>query len=173
MEFRESLKTRIGLNDVQYLISEIRLGKLSIQQVYDLIWDDDERISYQAAWILTHLSQEESIWLIPKQDELMNEAMKCKQSGKRRLLLQLIWQTQKVKLRIDFLNFCLEAMSAKDEPPAVQSLCIKLAYLMTKDTPELASELKSLLEMMDVDLLAPATRATRKNILKAILSKKG
>ena len=58
------------------------------------------------------------------------------------------------------------------KPPGVQSLCIKLAYQLTRFIPELQQELRTMLEIMEPELLVPAIRSVRKNTLKAIKAKK-
>ena len=64
--------------------------------------------------------------------------------------------------RVDFLDFCMERMISREEPPGVQSLCMKLAYQLTRSIPELQQELRTILEIMEPDLLVPAIRSVRK-----------
>ena len=54
----------------------------------------------------------------------------------------------------------------------VQSLCIKLAYQLTCSIPEMQEELRTMLEIMEPELLNPAIRAVRRNTLKAMKAKK-
>ncbi|KAA4613931.1 hypothetical protein F3B81_28560, partial [Bacteroides ovatus] len=63
-------------------------------------------------------------------------------------------------------------MVSRQEPAGVQSLCIKLAYQLTCSIPELQQELRTMLEIMEPELLVPAIRSVRKNTLKAIKAKK-
>ena len=58
------------------------------------------------------------------------------------------------------------------EPAGVQSLCMKLAYQLMRSIPELQQELRTILEIMEPDLLVPAIRSVRKNTLKAMKAKK-
>lgn len=74
--------------------------------------------------------------------------------------------------RMDFLDFCLERVISRHEPGGVQSLCIKLAYQQTCSIPELQQELRTMLEIMEPELLNPAIRAVRRNTLKAMKAKK-
>lgn len=61
--------------------------------------------------------------------------------------------------RVDLLDFCIERMVSRQEPPGVQSLCIKLAYQLTRSIPELQQELRTMLEIMEPELLVPAIRS--------------
>ena len=85
------------------------------------------------------------------------------------MLLNLLCQQQLADPpRVDLLDFCMERMVSRNEPAGVQSLCIKL----TCSIPELQQELRTMLEIMEPELLVPAIRSVRKNTLKAIQAKK-
>ena len=88
------------------------------------------------------------------------------------LLNLLIQQPAANPPRMDFLDFCLERVISRHEPGGVQSLCIKLAYQLTCSIPELQQELRTMLEIMEPELLNPAIRAVRRNTLKAMKAKK-
>lgn len=169
MELKARLKDRIRLNDVAEIISLVQNDLNLREELYELLYDKDERVSYQTAWVLSHFSKAENKWLSEKQNELMDETMRCTHSGKRRVLLQIIGkQSISPSIRVNFLDFCLERMVSKDEPIAVQSCCMKLAYELCRQTPELLAELTSVLELMEPALLTPATRSVRKNVFLKI-----
>lgn len=162
------LSDRIGMKDIHEITSLVQKNKQQKQQLYDYLFDTDDNIGYNAAWVMTHFSLSENVWLYNKQDELIDALLLCKHPGKRRLILCLLYrQPLRNPPRIDFLDFCLERMISKRELPGVQSLCMKLAYELCRLTPELLQELKTILEMMEHDLV-PSIRAVRKNILDAL-----
>lgn len=173
MNLRETLSERINMNSI-YEICSILYGNDALKQdVYRLMFDENETVAYQAAWVFTHLNKEENKWLFDKQNELIDEALSCKHPGKKRLILGILYrQPLKEPIRVDFLDFCLEGIVSKKELPAVNAICIKLAYEQCRTTPELANELKMVLEIMEEDWLPPSVRATRKNILRAFRSLK-
>ena len=83
-----------------------------------------------------HFSKPEVEWLTLKQDELIDAALTCPHSGKRRMLLNLLCQQQLADPpRVDLLDFCMERMVSRNEPAGVQSLSIKLAYQLTCSIP--------------------------------------
>lgn len=138
-------------------------------KLYDLIFDSDDLISYQTLWVFTHLSDKENECLSNKLDELIDKAMACKHHGKRRLLLTLIYRQPLGNIsRVDFLDFCLERMISKNELPAVHSICIKMAYELCLPYPELMDELRTILDIMQPELLVPSTTSARKKVLKAM-----
>ena len=143
------------------------------QELYNLLFDTDDLVAFQAAWALTHFSRNENKWLYDKQNELIKEVLICKHPGKRRLLLTLIFRQPLTNPpRTDFFDFCLAGMTSTEEPPGVRTLCMKLAYEISRPIPELQQELRSLLEIMEHDFHIPSICATRKNILLAMRKRK-
>ena len=139
------------------------------QELYDLLFDTNDLVAYQATWVFTHFSSYENEWLYDKKDELIDEALVCQHPGKRRLLLVIIFrQPLKNPPRTDFLDFCLEKMMSKKELPSVRALSMKLAYEMCRCIPELMHELRVLLDIMESDLQEASMRAAHKNVLKAM-----
>ena len=169
MDFKATLSGRIHMNDI-HEIAFLAQGNDSIkQELYKLLFDKDDKLAYQTAWVFTHFAPWENKWLIDKRNELIDEVLVCSHPGKRRLLLVLILGQPMVSpLRTDFLDFCLERMISKQELPGVQMLCMKLAYEMCRNIPELKQELRAMLELMEPDLLQASICAVRKNVLKAM-----
>lgn len=169
MNLRERLSIRAHIEDIREILHYIQDDEHLLEEIYQLIFDEDAIVSYQALWVCTHFSQREVEWMTGKQNELIDAALVCPHSGKRRMLLNLLCQQPPANpLRVDLLDFCFERMVSRQEPPGVQSLCIKLAHRLTLSIPELQQELYTMLEIMEPDLLVPAIRSIRKNTLKAI-----
>lgn len=101
--------------------------------------------------------------------KLIDAATDCKNSGRRRLMLNLIYRRSVCMLRhVELLDFCLERLLARDEPSGVRSVCLKLAYKLTLGIPELQNELRQILDIMDESYLPPSLRCARKNILRSM-----
>lgn len=167
MNIKEKLSERINMDDVQEIIVLIQGDELNKQELFNLLFNVNDKIAFQATWTMSHFSLEDNEWLYHKQDKLIDEVLICEHVGKRRLILALLYKQPLANIqRVDFLDFCLDRMVAKKEPTGVQSLCMKIAYELCRHTPELMQELKTELEMIEGDL-APAIYASRKNILQA------
>lgn len=168
MDFKARLSQRIGMDDINEILRLTHDSDARRQELYDLVIGEDEIIGYHAAWIFTHFSPQDNEWLYNKQDRLIDEVLLCKHGGKRRVMLNLLYrQPFPNPPRVDFLDFCLERMISSEELPGVKSLCMKIAYELCRPIPELMQELKTMLAMMEGDLV-PSIRAVRKNILKAM-----
>ena len=173
MNLRARLSERVHIEDIREILHFIQDDEQLREEVYQfnvfylILWYS------QALWVCTHFSKPEVEWLTLKQDELIDAALTCPHSGKRRMLLNLLCQQQLADPpRVDLLDFCMERMVSRQEPAGVQSLCIKLAYQLTCSIPELQQELRTMLEIMEPELLNPAIRAVRRNTLKAMKAKK-
>lgn len=168
MDLKTKLSARIGMDDIHEILRLVQQNDERRLALYKLLFDEDEKIGYHAAWIFTHFSQKDNEWLYSKQNELINKVLVCKHGGKRRVILNLLYkQPLATPPRVDFLDFCLKRMLSAQELPGVQSLSMKIAYELCRSIPELMQELKITLEMMERDL-CPAIRAVRSNILKAM-----
>lgn len=159
--------SRIHKEDIDSVHYIIKYNPHRREELFDLIYNKDHKISYQALWACIHLPQSEKEWLQTKQEKLIDEAITCPHSGKRRILLQLLEkQTFPEEPRVDFLDFCLERMSSQQEPVGVKSLCIKIAYKLCQSTPELMQEFKLILEMTKEGQSSPAVNSSIRNITK-------
>ncbi len=168
MNIRNKLSQRIGMDDIFEICYYTQGDSKRKQKLYNLIFDTDDKVAYQAVWVLNHFSLWENRWLYSKQNELIDEVIACKHAGKRRVILSLLFRQPPANPpRVDFLDFCLERMVSRQELPGVQSLCMKLAYELCRPFPELLQELKATLEIMEGDLI-PSIRTVRKNVLKAM-----
>lgn len=168
MNFNTKLSERIGMDDINEILRLTHDSDSRKQELYNLVMGENEIIGYHAAWIFTHFSSQDNQWLYNKQNQLINEVLVCKHGGKRRVMLNLLYrQPFPNPPRVDFLDFCLERMISSEELPGVKSLCMKIAYELCRPIPELMQELKTMLAMMEGDLV-PSIQAVRKNILKAM-----
>ena len=160
MDLKERLSSRCHIEDIHEILFYVQGNQERKAELYDLIFDPDDAVSYQALWVCSHFSTK---------DELINEVLNCEHSGKRRILLNLlVRQPQANPPRVDFLNFCLDRMLSAKELPGVQTLCMKLGYELCRPIPELLQEYKTLLDLAEPDLLQISLRTVRKNILKKI-----
>lgn len=140
-----------------------------VQALYALLSAGEEPLAYRAAWTLCHLAPTWDAVLRERYDELVAAALDCPHAGRRRLLLALLSrQPQPEPLRVDFLDFCLDAMTDPAQPHAVRMYCMKLACEMCRTQKDLLHEFRTLVELLEPDLLPPSLRAVRRNVLAAL-----
>ncbi len=143
------------------------------EQLYALTCDGEDRIAYNALWILTHFPASDIRWLYVRRQELIERVMMEPHSGKKRLLLTLLERLpfEEEDLRTDFIDFCLHRILSADETIGSKALCIKLAYKQCRYYEELKDELAVCLDMLSVDPMPPGIGTTRRNILKKLRKK--
>ena len=123
------------------------------EALYALLFDSDNRVAENAAWIFAHFDRANNEWLYDKHDALIDEVMRTSRVPKRRMLLHLLLRQpfHEETIRTDFLDFCM-----------------KLAYLQCRFFPELLSELRQALEIMEPEYLSSGLKVARRNLLKEL-----
>mgnify|MGYP001525579392 CR=1 FL=1 len=137
-ELRDELLGFTHPSAVRRIASAVRSAD-EVQALYALLSAGEEPLAYRAAWTLCHL-----------------------------LLALLYRQPQPEPLRVDFLDFCLDAMTDPAQPHAVRMYCMKLACEMCRTQKDLLHEFRTLVELLEPDLLPPSLRAVRRNVLAAL-----
>ena len=168
-DLRMMLSERIHANNIRQILNYVRANNC-LREFAEFIFDSDADVAYRALWTCNHLTDAE-INSLPETliVELIDAAMDCKNNGRRRLMLNLIYRRPVCLLRhVELLDFCLERSLSRDEPSGVRSVCLKLAYKLTFGIPELQNELRQILDIMDEPDLPPSLRCVRKNILRSV-----
>ena len=135
----------------------------------ELAADADDRVGYNALWILTHLPARERKWLEPHRDRLIDLLLADTHVGKQRLLLTLL-EHQKVSredIRTDYLDFCLAHINSA-APYALRAFCLKQAYAQCRHYPELLAELQEEMHLMDYSQLSPGLLSARRIVLRQL-----
>lgn len=155
------------LDDIKALAQQAHRDDRKREELFATMFRNDGKESYYASWALTHLPAVDNILIAKHRHELVSLAISTPDTSLRRLSLVLLerleWPPEEV--RADLLDFCLAHMAMADEPYGVKALCIKLAYLMCRHYPELKSELRNCLLMMEPQEQGAGVRHTRNQIL--------
>ena len=160
----------IGIRQIRAM-AQSATDEESLRQLVEGIYDADPVAARNAAWTMTHLTDDQIALLQPRQNEFIDLAMQTSNTSLRRLLLNVIERQEmdEQTLRTDFLDFCLEHMASPAEPPGVQTLCMKLAHRACSFYPELLKEFAEILQMMD-DGYAICVKSLRRKMLSTLFS---
>ena len=167
---RNQLKNRLSINDIYSLCLQMQ-GKENNclkEELYQLTFDENERVTYNALWTLSHFDEANNPWLFQKHDELIDRVLVEKNETKRRLMLLLRQPFEEESLRSDFIDFCIAKITACSQPYAIRSYCMKLAYEQMKYYPELLEELRMALDMLEQEVLSPGMLSAKRQIIKKI-----
>lgn len=166
--YRDALARLTHPADIRRIAASVGSAD-DVQGLFALLTDREEPIAYRAAWTLCHVAPRWLDVLREHYDELAEATLACPHAGRRRLLLGLLWRLpQPEPLRVDLLDFCLDAMADPAQPHGVRMYCMKLAYGMCRTQRDLLHELRTLLDIMEPDTLPPSLCAVRRNVLTAL-----
>lgn len=167
---RKKLNKKLCMDDIYEICILCHGNSRKKAELYQLIFDEDERVATNALWIFTHFDMQNNEWLYAKHDDLIDRVLVEKNETKRRLILQLLLRQpfEKKSLRSDFIDFCIAKITACSQPYAIRCYCMKLAYEQMKYYPELLTELKAAIDMLEQEPLSPGLTSAKKQVMKKI-----
>ena len=169
---RNQLINRLSINDIYSLCLQTQ-GKENNclkEELYQLTFDENERVAYNALWALSHFDEANNPWLFQKHDDLIDRVLLEKSMTKLRLMLSLLIRQpfEEATLRSDFIDYCIAKITACSYPYAIRAYCMKLAYEQMKYYPELLTELKAALDMLEQEALSPGLASAKRQVMKKI-----
>ena len=167
---RKKANKRMSMDDIYEICILCHGNSRKKAELYQLIFDEDERVATNALWVFTHFDMQNNEWLYAKHDDLIDRVLVEKNETKRRLILQLLLRQpfEKKSLRSDFIDFCIAKITACSQPYAIRCYCMKLAYEQMKYYPELLTELKAAIDMLEQEPLSPGLTSAKKQVMKKI-----
>ena len=169
---RNQLINRLSINDIYSLCLQTQ-GKENNclkEELYQLTFDENERVAFNALWALSHFDEANNPWLFQKHDDLIDRVLLEKSMTKLRLMLSLLIRQpfEEATLRSDFIDYCIAKITACSYPYAIRAYCMKLAYEQMKYYPKLLTELKAALDMLEQEVLSPGLLSAKRQIMKKI-----
>ena len=167
---RKKLNKKLCMDDIYEICILCHGNSRKKAELYQLIFDEDERVATNALWVFTHFDMQNNEWLYAKHDDLIDRVLVEKNETKRRLILQLLLRQpfEEKSLRSDFIDFCIAKIAACSQPDAIRCYCMKLAYEQMKYYPELLTELKAAIDMLEQEPLSPGLTSAKKQVMKKI-----
>ena len=88
------------------------------EELYQLTFDEDERVAINALWVFTHFNEANNEWLFQKHDDLIGRVLIEENATKRRLILSILLRQpfDEATLRSDFIDFCIGKSTACTHP---------------------------------------------------------
>ena len=167
---RKKLNKKLCMDDIYEICILCHGNSRKKAELYQLIFDEDERVATNALWVFTHFDMQNNEWLYTKHDDLIDRVLVEKNETKRRLILSLLLRQpfEEESLRSDFIDFCIAKITACSQPYAIRCYCMKLAYEQMKYYPELLTELKAAIDMLEQEPLSPGLTSAKKQVMKKI-----
>ena len=167
---RKKLNKKFCMDDIYEICILCHGNSRKKAELSQLIFDEDERVATNALWVFTHFDMQNNEWLYAKHDDLIDRVLVEKNETKRRLILSLLLHQpfEEESLRSDFIDFCIAKITASSQPYAIRCYCMKLAYEQMKYYPELLTELKAAIDMLEQEPLSPGLTSAKKQVMKKI-----
>ena len=172
MNIEELLSQRINLQQIKSVAEWASGSHENLAILWNFVQSDDRRTGVNALWAMTHLPETDAEWLLSVRNEMIDMLLAETDTGKRRMLLQLLREQEYAAddIRTDFLDYCMSKINSECEPYAIKCFSIYAAYKMCSHFPELIVELEEHLDMMQYQTLSPglksALRQTKSKIAK-------
>lgn len=172
-EFREMLKAPLSRGMIYIITDAIKEHPENFETVYQLIFDSDTTVSWRAGWVCEKLSEKHPDWFDGRQGQLTEKVINCPHDGTRRVLLSILYDLPVAKpFPVDLLDFSFEHMLDLNSPIAVQSLCVKMAYKLCLEEPELLPELKMYLETAETEYYSTGVRTCIRKVMQNLTHNK-
>ena len=172
---RNQLVGRIHTEDVRRIVDCMANddGDVIMKVLYHLLSDTDRRVANNAAWVLSCSDGKVMRFLLRYQNQLINLLIGTKDKSFARILFSILRRQtfEKINLRTDFLDFCLNEIVNSNQAIAIRAHAIYVSYSLCKAYPELLNELFMMLQMLESESLSPGLRHARNTIMAAIKKK--
>ena len=172
---RNQLVDRIHTEEVRRIVDSMAYddGDVIVKALYHLLSDTDQRIAYNAAWVLSCSDGKVIKFLIRYQNQLIDLLIGTKDKSFARILFSILRRQtfEKSNLRTDFLDFCLNQIVNTNQAIAIRAHAIYVSYSLCKAYPELLNELFMTLQMLESETLSAGLLHARKAIMTAIKKK--
>lgn len=159
----ERLSQRLHENDICEFCRMVQGRKHNSlrEKLLHLAGDVNDRVRYNALWVLTHFPTAENEWLCRSQNMLVDMAMAEKHSGCLRLWLTVLNNQSFAadNCRTDFFDFCLNLVMDCHQVVSVRSMAVKLAYKMGRCHPEMLAEIRLVVEEVRWGMTQPALKS--------------
>ncbi len=167
-----ALKGRLGKRDIQEVVDWTSKTTVNRNLLLCLAFCEDEKVSANALWCMTHLRKSDSQWLQSLQNKLIDSLLYEKNIARKRMLLQLLRDQEypSEDLRVDFLDFCMSNINAETEPYAIRCFSLYIAMKMCRHYSALLSELQERISMLSREPLSPGLRCAIRKVQKEIQS---
>jgi len=170
MDYREHLFRPLSKRFVDHLVLEIFKNPADFGIIYQLIFDNDEKVAWRTAWACQKISEKHPDWFSNHQViELISLTLSTTHGGLQRGCLAVL---NNISLpdpfQVEFLNACYDWMLSSKSPIAVQALSMKYIARICIEEPDLKPEFIAYLESINFEDYSQGFKTARKNIIKKL-----
>ncbi|MCB0476836.1 MAG: hypothetical protein KDC84_01660 [Crocinitomicaceae bacterium] len=150
-----------------YLLS-VELSEKDLKRLYELIRSNDNPKGSYASWIFTNKMDQDKKKIALFVDDLILWLPECQTQGILRSMLRSVSQHEAPqKNESEWIDLCFHYLIKLDYEIAVKVHAMQILFMYCKKYPELATELKGVIENGEKNY-SPALAARSRNILKSL-----
>jgi hypothetical protein len=170
MDYRAQLLRPLSKRYIDQLVESIIVCPLDFPILFQLLFDEDEKVSWRAAWACSKISERNPDFFTSQQvAEIVILSLSTSYGGVRRGCLSMLFHLPLPNpIPVELINSCFEWMLSPKSPIAVQAYAMKMLYRICLQEPDFKAELIANLETLDYQSYSAGFNSTRKNILKSL-----
>jgi len=140
----------IGVGELALWKRAVNADKELFNQLYELIFSDDHRLSWRAAWIIDSASEDYPELISDKIPEIIQALISTKNGSLKRHFTRILSRYLiPGQYLVVCVNRCFELLTPS-EPPAVRVNAMQVLYNISQQIPDLKGELISVIaNLMD------------------------
>lgn len=154
-----------------YLWKEMVLREESLfPQIYALMYSDQPKIAWHAAWVIDHVSEADPARLEPYIPEMIDRLPILKSSSLRRHYTRMINRHEIPENQLGMLIDVLYDLLSPSEAIAVRANALEILYKIARKEPDLQKELISVIESILEEEPTPGMISKGKKIIRSLKS---
>ncbi len=171
-DIETALNVRLGKRNIEEVVEGASKNHSNREKLLNLAFCEDDKVSSNALWCMTHLRKSYAQWLQSLQETFIDSLLKENNIARKRMLLQLLREQEYAEkdIRVDFLDFCMSCINSETEPYAIRCFSLYIAIKLCRYYAELISELQERIDMIKREPLSPGLRCAIKKVEKEIQS---
>jgi hypothetical protein len=159
---------QIGIQEISLWKEMVLKDELLFGEIYDLIFCDNPRLAWHAAWVIDHVSEADPSRLEIFVPQMIDHLTRLKSSSLKRHFTRMLLSQKIPEESLGILVDTLYKLLSPSEAIAVRANSLQLLHNISLKLPELQSELIYVTESILEEELTPGMRSKAKNILKSL-----
>ena len=167
VQLRKNLE-QIGVQEILLWKEMVLQNRSLFADIYGLIYCDNPRLSWHAAWVIDHVSEADPAMLEAHVPELIEQLPQLKSRSLKRHFTRMLLSQKLPENQLGQLIDVLYKLLAPTEAVAVRANSLQLLYNISLLFPELQSELISVTETILEEGLTPGMASKARKILRSL-----
>ncbi len=159
---------RDGNRSKRHYLTNLVRTKEDLDELYAFVKANDNARGSYASWVFTNVTDQKKERIVDYHNDLIEWLPNCKTNGILRSMIRSVAQYKAPEeLETEWIDLCFQYLLKIDYEIAVKAHAMQVLHLYCKKYPELAPELKMVLEE-GMELYSSGLKARGRNILKSL-----